>query len=142
MRDHVDVRPYVPFQAHRPQTDAYAAMQQRNIPLFYKFLSAEAEHALAYCGGGHFASTTFKGREFHQKFLSWGRDGNYNTSKYTESAFGSELQKLMKEITDNDPLSDALKKTRSGSGQIYTVRWGKLRAVLQKTGRYDPNAVV
>ena len=74
--------------------------------------------------------------------MSWGRDGNYNTSKYTESAFGSELQKLMKEITDNDPLSDALKKTRSGSGQIYTVRWGKLRAVLQKTGRYDPNAVV
>ena len=42
LRDLVDVHPYTPFQSHRPQTDAYAAMQQRNIPLFYKFLSAHA----------------------------------------------------------------------------------------------------
>ena len=27
LRDHVDVGPYTPFQKHRPQTDAYLAMQ-------------------------------------------------------------------------------------------------------------------
>jgi hypothetical protein len=35
----VDVRKFLPFEAHRPQTEAYFTMQRRGIPLFYKFLS-------------------------------------------------------------------------------------------------------
>ena len=139
MRDHVDVRPYLPFQAHRPQTDAYDAMQQRNIPLFYKFLSAQAEHALGTVGQ---EQTSLMGREFHQNFLNWGREGNYNTSKCTESAFGVDVGKLINEMTAVDPSQSALKKTRSGGGQRYTIHWRKLRDVLQKTKRYDPNAAV
>ena len=39
LRDDVDVSPFTPFQAHRPRTEAYFAMQRRNISPFYKFLS-------------------------------------------------------------------------------------------------------
>jgi hypothetical protein len=35
----VDVGKFLPFEAHRPQTEAYFAMQRGSIPLFYKFLS-------------------------------------------------------------------------------------------------------
>ena len=139
LRDLVDVHPYTPFQSHRPQTDAYAAMQQRNIPLFYKFLSAHAEHTLGTVG---VEQTSVMGQQFHDQFLRWGRDGNYTTSNYTASRFGSELQKLINEITTADPSQSALKKTRLGGGQRYTVDWRKLRDVLQKTKRYDPNAAV
>ena len=69
-------------------------------------------------------------------------DGNYTTSNYTASRFGSDLQKLISEITTADPSQSALIKTRSRGGQRYTVDWGKLRDVLQKTKRYDPNAAV
>ena len=52
------------------------------------------------------------------------------------------VKKLINEITTADPSQSALKKTRLGGGQRYTVDWRKLRDVLQKTKRYDPNAAV
>merc|ERR1711934_9364 len=55
LRDHVDVGRFTPFQSHRPQTEAYEAIQQRSIPLFYKFLSAEIDTALGVAGGGNAA---------------------------------------------------------------------------------------
>ena len=139
LRDHVDVRPYTPFQAHRPKTDAYAAMQQRNIPLFCKFLSAQAEYNL---GPGGSEQTVLMGKEIYHCFLEWGREGNYTTKNFTMSRFGSELQKFITEMTATDPLQNALTKRRSGGGQRYTVNWRKLRAALQATARYDPNAAV
>ena len=164
-----DVRPYTPFQSHRPQTEAYAAMQQRNIPLFYKFLSAQADHKLGTSGLEQVSQefherflrniTTSSGREgnyttsnctnglehvrakdFHERFMSWARDGNYTSTNWTVSRFGIELQTLMTEITTTDPSQSALKKTRGADGQRYTVHWRKLRDVLRKTKRYDPNA--
>ena len=47
LRDNVEVAPFLPFQEHRPRTAAYVAMQERNIPLFYKFLSAAILQAAA-----------------------------------------------------------------------------------------------
>ena len=83
-----------------------------------------------------------RGKDFHERFVLWARDGNYTSTNYTVSSFGSDLTKLMTEITTADPSQSALKKTRLGGGQRYTVDWRKLRDVLQKTKRYDPNAAV
>ena len=164
-----DVRPYTPFQSHRPQTEAYAAMQQRNIPLFCKFLSAQADLKLGTSGLEQVSQefherflrniTTSSGREgnyttsnctnglehvrakdLHERFMSWARDGNYNSTKHTWSSFGTDLKALIKEITAADPSQSALKKTRHAGGHRYTVHWRKLRDVLRKTKRYDPNA--
>jgi hypothetical protein len=136
LRDHVDVRAYTPFQAHRPQTDAYITMQQRSIPLLYKFLSAEIEHA---SGDGR---DTFMAREIFVKFQAWGRGGNYPINGYTASRFGTELGQLVKELTDIDELQDTFKKATESRGKCYTVHWAQLRAHLQSTARYDPNAAI
>ena len=139
LRDHVDVRPHTPFQAHRPQTDAYLTMQQRSIPMLYKFLSAEIEYAT---GAANERRATVGGKDFFEKFLAWGRDGNYSTNGYTNSRFGTELGQLVAELTNIDTLQDSLVKRRANGGISYAVDWTKLRVHLQNTARYDPNAVM
>jgi hypothetical protein len=139
LRDHVDVRPHTPFQAHRPQTDAYLTMQQRSIPLLYKFLSAEIEHA---SGAANEKRAAVGGTEFFGKFRAWGRAGNYSTIAYTISRFGTEMGKLVKELAETDPSQDALVKCRAGGGVCYQVNWTQLKAHLQGTGRYDPDAAL
>jgi hypothetical protein len=139
LRDNVDVRPHTPFQARHPQTDAYLTMQQRSIPMLYKFLSVEVEHAT---GVANERRTTFGGKEFFVKFQAWGREGNYSTNGYTMSRFGTELGQLMKELTDIDQLQDTLVKRRANGGNCYAMDGAKLRAHLQSTARYDPNAVM
>ena len=81
-----------------------------------------------------------RAKDFHERFMSWARDGNYNSTKHTWSSFGTDLKALIKEITAADPSQSALKKTRHAGGWRYTVHWRKLRDVLRKTKRYDPNA--
>jgi len=139
LRDHVDVRPYMPFQAHRPLTDAYFRMQQRNIPLVFKFLSAKIEEAT---GVANEERAEVGAEEFFQRFISWGRVGNYNVNKYTNSRFGADLSKVITELTDTDPSQCTLVKGRSSGGLIYKVNWAQLRAYLQKVKLYDQNAVV
>ena len=82
------------------------------------------------------------GQQFHDQFLRWGRDGNYTTSNYTASRFGSELQKLINEITTADPSQSALKKTRHAGGWRYTVHWRKLRDLNVSTQRLALNVTV
>ena len=91
LRDNVEVAPFLPFQEHRPRTAAYVAMQERNIPLFYKFLSAAIRQA-AEC---HTQRDTIKASTFHSQFHHWGRAGNYSTSTTTQSKFGGDLAALM-----------------------------------------------
>ena len=82
---HVEVAPFLPFQEHRPRTAAYIcclrrereigeigvcrSATSRNIPLFYKFLSAAIRQA-AEC---HTERDTIKASTFHSQFHHWGR---------------------------------------------------------------------
>ena len=111
-------------------------MQERNIPLFYKFLSAAIRQA-AEC---HTERDTIKASTFHSQFHHWGRAGNYSTSTTTQSKFGGDLAALMREFEEKDPQQDTLTKRRHGAAQHYTVRWAKLQTYLQETARYDSNA--
>jgi len=95
LRDHVDVRPYMPFQANCPLTDAYFRMQQRNIPLVFKFLSAKIEEATGVANEEH---AEVRVEEFFQRFILWGCVGNYNVNKYTNSRFGADLSKNIEEL--------------------------------------------
>ena len=74
---HVEVAPFLPFQEHRPRTAAYIcclrrereigvcrSATSRNIPLFYKFLSAAIRQA-AEC---HTERDTIKASTFHSQF--------------------------------------------------------------------------
>ena len=85
LRDNVEVAPFLPFQEHRPRTAAYIcclrrereigeigvcrSATSRNIPLFYKFLSAAIRQA-AEC---HTERDTIKASTFHSQFHHWGR---------------------------------------------------------------------
>ena len=140
LRDRVDVGPYTPFQANRPQTSAYDAMQQRNIQLFYKFLSALIEHAT---GVANEEQAVLKSKETFERFKDWGRQGGYNTQKTNLTSFGIDMTKLAEELTENDSSQDVfMKLRRSAAGHTYRVNWGKLRTFLQEEARYDPNAVM
>ena len=133
---HVEVAPFLPFQEHRPRTAAYVAMQERNIPLFYKFLSA----AILQAAARHTERDTIQASTFHSEFCRWGRAGNYNTSTTTQSKFGGDLAALMRELEEKDLQQDTLTKRRHGAAQHYTVRWAELQTYLQETARYDSNA--
>lgn len=136
LRDNVDVAPFLPFQSHRPLTAAYAAMQERNIPLLYKFLSAVVRQA--HEKGSDFNDV--KASTLHAQFLHWGRSGNYNMGTATVSKFGADLTGLIKELEEKDPQQHTLTKKRRGAAFFYTVRWAKLRTHLQETARYDPES--
>ena len=149
LRDNVEVAPFLPFQEHRPRTAAYIcclrrereigvcrSATSRNIPLFYKFLSAAIRQA-AEC---HTERDTIKASTFHSQFHHWGRAGNYSTSTTTQSKFGGDLAALMRELEEKDPQQDTLTKRRHGAAQHYTVRWAELQTYLQETARYDSNA--
>ena len=88
-------------------------MQERNIPLFYKFLSAAIRQA-AEC---HTERDTIKASTFHSQFHHWGRAGNYSTSTTTQSKFGGDLAALMRELEEKDPQQDTLTKRRHGAAQ-------------------------
>ena len=108
--------------------------------MVYKFLSVEVEHAT---GVANEKRTTFGGKDFFVKFQAWGREGHYSTNGYTISRFGTELSQLVKELTGIDPLQDSFVKHRAtGGGNCYTMDGAKLRAHLQNTARYDPNAAM
>ena len=135
--DDVDVSPFLPLQAHRPRTDAYITMQQRNISPFFKFLSSEIQFALNVAQE---EASSIKANEFFIKYKTWGSDGNYNIGKTTASTFGLDLKKLMAELKQADPLQGVLTKRRQGTGNVYRVRWAELQQHLERTARYDPNA--
>ena len=126
LRDNVEVAPFLPFQEHRPRTAAYIcclrrereigvcrSATSRNIPLFYKFLSAAIRQA-AEC---HTERDTIKASTFHSQFHHWGRAGNYSTSTTTQSKFGGDLAALMRELEEKDPQQDTLTKRRHGAAQ-------------------------
>ena len=139
LRDHVDVGRFRPFQSHRPQTEAYEAIQQRSIPLFYKFLSAEMDTALGMVGGGN-VEQTFSADAFYQRMLTWARDGNYNTTGINRSSFGGYVKKLMDSLKEVNPSQHVLVKKRRSQGFEYRVHWGMLKEYLKETRLYDPNA--
>jgi len=139
LRDRVDVASFTPFQAHRPQTEAYVAMQQRSIPLFYKFLSAEIDAKLnAGADGEH----TLPADAFCPEMLTWAREGNYHTTGINRSSFGGHVKKLMDNLNEGNPSQNVLGKRKRSWGFEYTVHWGLLKEHLQKTMLYDPNAGV
>ena len=139
LRDRVDVGRFTPFQSHRPQTEAYEAIQQRSIPLFYKFLSAEIDAALGVAGRANGAQT-LAADAFCQKMLMWARDGNYNTTGINRSSFGGQMKKLMDNLKEVNPSHNVLGKRKRPQGFEYSVHWGLLKAHLEKTMLYDPNA--
>ena len=113
LRDRVDVASFTPFQAHRPQTEAYVAMQQRSIPLFYKFLSALIDAKLRIAGGED--EDTLPAGAFCQEMLAWARQGNYNTTGINRSSCGGQVKKLMDDLNEANPSQNVLVKRRRSS---------------------------
>ena len=88
-------------------------MQERNIPLFYKFLSA----AIRQAAERHTERDTIQASTFHGQFCRWGHSGNYNVKTTTQSKFGGDLAALMRELEEKDPQQDTLTKRRHGAAQ-------------------------
>ena len=115
-------------------------MQQRSIPLFYKFLSALIDAKLKIAGGE--GEDTLPADAFCQEMLAWARQGNYNTTGINRSSCGGQVKKLMDDLNEANPSQNVLVKRRRSSGFEYTVHWGLLKEHLEKTMLYDPNAGV
>jgi hypothetical protein len=141
----VDVRKFLPFEAHRPQTEAYFAMQRRSIPLFYKFLSCVVTHELRKTKSSSSPSSKPEGedrkvKKFFDEFVEWGREGNYNVKAYTVSGFGAEATQLISELDAVDPHQLTFKRKRKDHGVVYIVDWPKLQKYLERTQKFDPQA--
>ena len=138
LKDRVDVSPFLPFQAHRPKTEAYVAMQQRNIPVIYKFLSYRIQHAL---GVARERTSRIRAKQFYDDYVQWAHDRGHITSKTTLSKFGGDLRDLIAQLRNEEvSLQDALDKHARSHGNEYSVKWEKLREYMQKSALYDPNA--
>ena len=138
LKDRVDVSPFLPFQAHRPKTDAYIAMQQRNIPLVYKFLSYRIQHAIRVA---HESKSCVRAKPFYDDFVQWAHERGHSTSKTTLSKFGGDLRDLIDQLGNEEvSLQGALEKHTKSHGYEYCVKWQKLREYMQKSALYDPNA--
>ena len=92
LKDCVDVSPFLPFQAHRPKTEAYIAMQQRNIPLVYRFLSYRIQHAL---GGAREPVSRVRAKPFYDDFVQWAHERGHSTSKTTLSKLPKIVEVLI-----------------------------------------------
>ena len=140
----VDVRKFLPFEAHRPQTEAYFAMQRRSIPLFYKFLSFVATDELRKLKSSSPYSKPKgedrKAKMFFEEFVEWGRQGLYNTKTYTLSGFGADAAQLISELDAVDPDQLTFKKKKKDHGMVYIVDWPKLQKFLERTQKFDPQA--
>ena len=140
----VDVRKFLPFEAHRPQTEAYFAMQRRSIPLFYKFLSSVVTNELRKLKSSSPYSKPKgedrKAKMFFDEFVEWGRQGLYNTKTYTLSGFGAEAAQLISELDAVDPDQLTFKKKKKDHGMVYIVDWPKLQKFLERTQKFDPQA--
>ena len=133
----VDVTPFLPFQAHRPKTEAYVAMQQCNIPLLYKYLSSSIQRGNDQGEKGKRIGAA----AFYNEYMEWGKQGNYNTSGTTLSRFGSDMGCLIKELSETDPSQRVITKWRDSKTKGYTVIWESLRIHLEKSALYDPDAL-
>ena len=140
----VDVRKFLPFEAHRPQTEAYFAMQRRSIPLFYKFLSSVVTNELRKLKSSSPYSKPKgedrKAKMFFDEFVEWGRQGLYDTKTYTLSGFGAEAAQLISELDAVDPDQLTFKKKKKDHGMVYIVDWPKLQKFLEGTQKFDPQA--
>ena len=138
LKDCVDVGPFLPFQAHRPKTEAYIAMQQRNIPVIYKFLSYRIQHAL---GVAREPESCVRAKSFYDDYVQWAHERGHSTSKTTMSKFGGDLRDLIDQLGNEEvSLQGALEKHAKSHGNEYSVKWKKLREYMQKSALYDPNA--
>lgn len=134
LREHIDVGPFLPFEAHRPRTDAYIAMQQRSIPPFYKFLSAEIDKARV----SKVQTSRIRAGQFYEMFATWARDGNHKMENSTK--FGRQMGELMTDLEEALPSQDVLTKREYSYGKEYRVNWMSLKEHLQKWMLYDPDA--
>jgi hypothetical protein len=138
----VDVRKFLPFEAHRPQTEAYFAMHRRSIPLFYKFISSVVTNELRKLKSSSPYSKPKgedgKAKMFFDEFVEWGRQGPYNTKTYTLSGFGAETAQLISELDVVDPDQLNFKKKKKDHGMVYIVDWPKLQKFLERTQKFDP----
>ena len=137
LRDDVDVSRFLPFQAHRPRTEAYSAMQQHNIPLFYKFLSSKIIRDLSNPTG---PEPDIMATAFFQEMKTWLGDGGYAALKYSLTAFGREAGNLIARLTAVDGNQGIFTKRDIPRGKQYSVDWVQLRTYLQSAQLFDPYA--
>ena len=143
---YIHIHIYIHREREREKDSDREGVRERETAQGYKgtrvrcpHISAEIEHA---SGAASKERAAVGGTEFFGKFRAWGRAGNYSTIAYTISRFGTEMGKLVKELAETDPSQDALVKCRAGGGVCYQVNWTQLKAHLQGTGRYDPDAAL
>ena len=116
----------------------YVAMQQRNIPVIYKFLSYRIQHAL---GVARERTSRIRAKQFYDDYVQWAHDRGHITSKTTLSKFGGDLRDLIAQLRNEEvSVQDALDKHARSHGNEYSVKWEKLREYMQKSALYDPNA--
>ena len=134
LREHIDVGPFLPFEAHRPRTDAYIAMQQRSIPDFFQFLSAQIDKT----GVSEEQPSRIRASDFYALYTTWAREGNHKIENRTQ--FGKRMRELMKDLEEGMPSQDVLTKRECSYGKEYSVKWMPLKAHLQKSMLYDPDS--
>ena len=139
LRDDVDVSPFTPFQAHRPRTEAYFAMQRRNISPFYKFLSFKI---IQDDSPGR--AVKIMAAEFFAEFQSWCARGYTTSQGHTIASFGQQLKSLIADLVAKDPNQGILTKKKVcnqiDKGQQYTVHWAKLQTHLESAHLFDSDA--
>lgn len=140
--DRVDVTPYTPFQTHRPKTDAYIMMQQRQLPLLTRFISKYMKRALndkyTKKRGGS-PVETIGVSDYFQKFLQWGKDGNNNMSPYNLHRFGNDMMGMLRALESLNKGQQTLVKDRTHAGFVYKINWVEMRDYMKKMNLIDQN---
>lgn len=108
------------FQQSRPVTDYYKESQMNSICLVARFLSALINDNS--CG------EPIAGKTLYDRYKNYAIAGGYKTFK-TVSTFGTDLKRI-----------PGVTAKRTSLGIMYTINAVVVKACLQETNQYDPEA--
>jgi hypothetical protein len=117
----VDLSEYpTSFQHKRPVTEYYKEVQHNSIPVFARFMSAQvnSEHS----------ATQINARDLYAKYELFRTKGNYKFVM-TETSFGREVKKVA-----------GVSFKRNSAGRVYQLDHEAIKAHLQASNEYDPDA--
>ena len=108
------------FQQSRPVTDYYKESQMNSICLVARFLSALINDNS--CG------EPIAGKQLYDRYKNYAIAGGYKTFK-TVSTFGTDVKRI-----------PGVTAKRTSLGIMYTINAVVVKACLQETNQYDPEA--
>jgi hypothetical protein len=101
-------------------TEYYKEVQHNSIPVFARFMSAQvnSEHS----------ATQINARDLYAKYELFRTKGNYKFVM-TETSFGREVKKVA-----------GVSFKRNSAGRVYQLDHEAIKAHLQASNEYDPDA--